>query len=537
MPMRYSIVGSTLAIPTSAFIIATIKSNNNYSISPSQCQCQCEAGEGNNDNVVQEHHLQLTSNYHHDDDVHQYQYLSSSTMILASSPSSSSLQLGNINDDEVQQSTIKPIPRKWWKLQWWGILPRASSRQRRGDNKLSWWGRIGQTVFVITRSIEIVARLSPLLLLTPTAMVVSYYYCIDPIYWKRYVYSSIKKKEDDLKPLLTIEGLDNSGDDNMFTTQFQEEPKSIEHHQHHHHHHQSTTWASDLSWRYTLHTLQCLGPAFVKLGQWAATRRDLFPVHMCNHLSELHDTARIHDIKYTHQALVSAFGEDYESRGLVLTSGRREGIMDNNGNREQYEDGILGSGSAAQVHRGTLTIPVKTSHGRNNNDQILRTKNVAIKVLHPNTRQLVERDLALMQYIADFIDKAIPLEVVKMLSLPRAVSTFAYVMERQVDLRIEGRNLEVFRDNFGLSKYDDEDDANKRTPPVITFPKPEPGWVSEKVLVEEHAGDDAVPISRYLGDNSPEGLKARKKLAGPLLRAFLKMVFSDNFIHADLHPG
>ena len=55
--------------------------------------------------------------------------------------------------------------------------------------------------------------------------------------------------------------------------------------------------------------------------------------------------------------------------------------------------------------------------------------------------------------------------------------------------------------------------------------------------MEEYAGDDAVPITRYSKDASLEGMKARKKLAGLLLRAFPKMVFTDNFIHADLHPG
>ena len=32
-------------------------------------------------------------------------------------------------------------------------------------------------------------------------------------------------------------------------------------------------------------------------------------------------------------------------------------------------------------------------------------------------------------------------------------------------------------------------------------------------------------------------MKVRKELAGPLLRTFLKMVFTDNYIHCDLHPG
>ena len=264
-----------------------------------------------------------------------------------------------------------------------------------------------------------------------------------------------------------------------------------------------STWVSDISWRYTLHTLQCLGPAFVKLGQWAATRRDLFPLHMCIRLSGLQDTARVHDWKYTHQSLCEAFGQDYESSGLVVS-----------------KDSILGSGSVGQVHRGTLQ----------SNDIRRPQIDVAIKVLHPNTKQLVQRDLALMAYIAEFIDKMIPLTIVKMLSLPRAVTNFSNVIERQVDLRVEGDNLQVFRHNFDCS------DSSERYQ-SITFPKPEPDWISEKVLVEEYAGDDAVPIARYLSDNSQEGLKIRKKLAGPLLRGFLKMVFTDNFIHADLHPG
>ena len=119
-------------------------------------------------------------------------------------------------------------------------------------------------------------------------------------------------------------------------------------------------------------------------------------------------------------------------------------------------------------------------------------------------------------------------------------------MTGQVDLRIEGYNLRMFRDNFGCSEYHDTDDDDERrtntastTKPYqpITFPYPELDWVSEHVLVEEYAGDDAFPISKYLLDGSSDGLKTRKELAGILLRAFLKMVFIDNFIHADLHPG
>ena len=108
-------------------------------------------------------------------------------------------------------------------------------------------------------------------------------------------------------------------------------------------------------------------------------------------------------------------------------------------------------------------------------------------------------------------------------------------MERQVDLRIEGDNLRTFRYSFGCSDDDDDDDSG----PMITFPRPEPGWISERVLVEDHKGEDAIPISRLLDDDdSAEGLEVRsRRLARPLLGTFLKMVFVDNFVHGDLQPG
>lgn len=362
------------------------------------------------------------------------------------------------------------------------LLLHQDSKSDINNAKFTIGQRIGQTFFVATRGFEIMAILSPLIILTPTAMAVSY---IDRI-CRKIVQQRRRLKEVNLQ----------ISDGASFVPRFRQLCTLPRHDARF-----RTTWASDVAWRYLLWALQCLGPAFVKLGQWAATRRDLFPVHVCDRLSELHDAAHVHDWHYTHEALVEAFGIDYEQRGLVVAAPT-----------DGKNDGILGSGSAAQVHRGTL-----------------HSRTVAIKVLHPNTRQLVERDLNMMRHIADFVDTFFPFEFVKMMSLTRAVSTFATAMERQVDLQIECNNLCKFRANFGCSDGSNND--------VITFPRPEVEWVSERVLVEEHAGDDAVPISNYLLDDSPEGLQTRKELAGPLLLAFLKMVFIDNFIHADLHPG
>ena len=481
--------------------------------------------------------------------------LSSNLVAIDASAQHHHANTGNITDFQHSNRITTPTQaRRWWRFHWWHDGTQhnhpTTSYTTTTHNTTLWWKRIGQSFFVITRGLEIIIRLSPLIVLTPTAMIVSY---IDKTSRSIFWYGTWKRNYH-IGPLTTsspphvLSLSDLQVHDNIYTTQFQEESNisssstSSLLQQHHNNYQTPTSWASDIAWSYTLHTLQCLGPAFVKLGQWAATRRDLFPVHVCNRFAELHDTARVHDWKHTHQALVNAFGSDYEERGLVVVRNytnvkSKSNNISNTINEEEeeastkkYRGGILGSGCAAQVHIGKLY-----------------NKTVAIKVLHPHTRTSIERDLALMQYIADFIDNCIPLKVVKMLSLSRAVSNFANVMTGQVDLRIEGYNLRMFRDNFGCSEYyhDTDDDDERRTNTAsttkpyqpITFPYPELDWVSEHVLVEEYAGDDAFPISKYLLDGSSDGLKTRKELAGILLRAFLKMVFIDNFIHADLHPG
>ena len=59
--------------------------------------------------------------------------------------------------------------------------------------------------------------------------------------------------------------------------------------------------------------------------------------------------------------------------------------------------------------------------------------------------------------------------------------------------------------------------------------------MSPEVLVEDLVSD-GVPIAEYICDDSKEGRRIRKELASPLLQAFLKMVFIDNWVHCDIHP-
>ena len=63
------------------------------------------------------------------------------------------------------------------------------------------------------------------------------------------------------------------------------------------------------------------------------------------------------------------------------------------------KDDILGSGSVAQVYSGVL----KNTGNATTNDDWKSKRKVAVKVLHPNIRCLIERDLRLMERVAGII--------------------------------------------------------------------------------------------------------------------------------------
>ena len=134
-----------------------------------------------------------------------------------------------------------------------------------------------------------------------------------------------------------------------------------------------TSIIADTSWWYFRHTVQKLGPAFVKMAQWASTRRDLFPANVCNRLSELHDSNILHSWNYTQKVLKQIFGDDMN--GLQIR-----------------KNDVIGSGSVAQVYRGIICDLATNTQ-----------KSVAIKILHPNIKERMECDILLMKRIANVL--------------------------------------------------------------------------------------------------------------------------------------
>ncbi|KAH0617018.1 hypothetical protein JD844_028581, partial [Phrynosoma platyrhinos] len=297
------------------------------------------------------------------------------------------------------------------------------------------------------------------------------------------------------------------------------------------------------------------GPTFIKLGQWASTRRDLFSEDFCLKFSKLHIKVTPHSWDYTKQSLRMAFGDSWQKvftfesqepvgsgcvaqvykayvdvsalgesalkdlskssgfssaleswqfsglRGLFrwLWKRKHEDIAVGSGDHGlDYKDGVSGRvhlDSSSGYPTAPLSYPKK--------DRLLP---VAIKVLHPGLVQQVQMDLFLMKTGSRFIEL---LPGVKWLSLTEII-----------DLRYEARNLERFCFNFRNVDY-------------VKFPIPLHSFVTTDILVETF--EESKPISQYL--HTEATVELQRKLAKMGMDMLLKMVFVDNFVHADMHPG
>jgi len=240
-------------------------------------------------------------------------------------------------------------------------------------------------------------------------------------------------------------------------------------------------------------TLERAGPAFIKWGQWAATRADLFPPDFCKELEKLHTQAPAHDFPFTEAAIKSSFGFDVQDLF------------------NDFEKLPVASGSIGQIHRGVLSGTGARLTNMNEGSV------VAVKVRHPGVSESIERDFALMMATAR-VAELIP--ALKTLRLEESLKQFAAPLREQVDLGREGFYLHAFNYNFRKEKN-------------ISFPVPLYPLVAPAVLVETF--EEGKHISSYVAKGA--GAPYNSDLARVGARTMLHMMVVDNLVHSDLHPG
>jgi aarF domain-containing kinase len=234
------------------------------------------------------------------------------------------------------------------------------------------------------------------------------------------------------------------------------------------------------TWLRLVHrTLEMAGPAFIKWGQWAATRPDLFANDLCTELSKLHTKAPAHSYAYTKKTVEKAFGRKISDIFV------------------EFEEEPVASGSVAQVHRARLNFK--------HPGQKTKVITVAVKVRHPGVGDSIRRDFSIINAVAK-TSRYIP--ALNWLRLDESVQQFAVFMMSQVDLAREAAHLSRFIYNFRMWKD-------------VSFPKPLYPLVHPAVLVETYEHGESV--SHYVDDQDGHE-RIKSALAHIGTHALLKML-------------
>ncbi len=227
-----------------------------------------------------------------------------------------------------------------------------------------------------------------------------------------------------------------------------------------------------------------LGPSFIKLAQILSSRPDLITERYAHEFSKLQDRVPPFDFSEVKRTIEEDFRQPLERLF------------------KEIAPEPVAAASIAQVHYATLWDGSE----------------VVVKVQRPGIEETIERDILIMQTIANLMVRYMPeTEFMNPLGI---VNEFARTIRHELDFREEARNLCRFRRNF-------------EGHPDVYFPRLYPELVSKRVIVMERLEGTKI--------DDLSGLDAlghdRAELARKGVAIYFKMFLEDGFFHGDPHPG
>jgi ubiquinone biosynthesis protein len=232
------------------------------------------------------------------------------------------------------------------------------------------------------------------------------------------------------------------------------------------------------------HALERLGPAFVKMGQLLATRRDLVTPDLAAELGKLQDDVPTLPWEEMRPRIEEELGAPVEE--LFAT----------------FDQTPIAAASIGQVYRATLPDGIQ----------------VAVKVQRPGVTETMEIDLEIL------VEQAHRLEAHsqwgKDFDVGALATEFADVLRSELDYTHEGRALDRFRAAF-------ED-----TPEVV-FPKVYWDHTSGRVLTMEYI--EGIPATRLEQEDVPGVDRAAVVTTG--VGCYFRQIFTLGYYHADPHAG
>jgi len=229
-----------------------------------------------------------------------------------------------------------------------------------------------------------------------------------------------------------------------------------------------------------------LGPPYVKLGQFLATRPDVVGPVIARDLEALQDRMTPFPQEQAEAVIKEALGKPV---GALFT---------------KFGPPVAAA-SIAQVHRAEISSPTTA-------------RDVAVKVLRPGIEHRFQRDLDSFFFAARLGERHF--SEGRRLRLLATVETLARSVAIETDLRLEAAAFSELAENtkddpdFHVPKVDWERTARR----VLTTEWIDGIPLNDRARIEA-AGHDPVRLGRVL------------------IQSFLRQAIRDGFFHADLHPG
>jgi ubiquinone biosynthesis protein len=232
--------------------------------------------------------------------------------------------------------------------------------------------------------------------------------------------------------------------------------------------------------------LSRLGPSYVKLGQFLATRPDIVGMAMSRDLESLQDKMTAFPQAQAEAEIASALGKPLHD--IFVSFGPP-----------------VAAASIAQVHRAEVLVG--GAH-----------RPVAVKVLRPKIEQQFKADLDAFRFTARQAEKWSA--QARRLRLVEVVETLARTVTLEMDFRLEAAAISEMAANTAH-------DPDFRVP-TIDWTRTARGVLTLEWIAATALSDRGTLITK--GFDLPA-------LGRALMQTFLRHALRDGFFHADMHPG
>ncbi len=232
------------------------------------------------------------------------------------------------------------------------------------------------------------------------------------------------------------------------------------------------------------HTLQELGPTFIKLGQIVSSRRDSVPEEITTELAKLQDDVTSFPFEKVREIVEGELGDTLENLFA------------------DFNEEPLATASIGQVHVAHL----------------FTGEQVAIKIRRPDIQPTIETDLEILHNLARLMEDKF--DWAKNYRLQDMIEEFASSLRDELDYQVEGRNAERIAKQF-------------TDQPTIHIPNIHWEFSTKVVLTMD--------MIKGIKANHIDELEAQgydlKLIAKRIVDSMFHQVLVEGFFHGDPHPG